>query len=165
MKFWMEDHFSGVSICSFHLILKEFTIPSPNRLPIVLPSSKLLSHYPETLVHLKTMKFKISQIPYSESSLRLSGCSILLYLASFGSMIIFPMSELYILHEDANDFGAIIIFSLLQLRYMVYPQTLLQCDPQCLEDVRIESIKFLDTEKNLNRIFSIEEIQLHFSTK
>ena len=79
-------------------------------------------------------------------------------------MIIFPMSELYFLHEDANDFGVIIIFSLLQLRYMLYPQTFLQCDPQCLEDVRIESIKFLDTEKNLNRIFSIEEIQLHFNT-
>ena len=59
------------------MILKEFMIPGPNRLPIVLPTSRLLNHYPENLVHSKTIKFKVSQIPYSESSLRLSGCSVL----------------------------------------------------------------------------------------
>ena len=58
-------------------ILKEFMIPGPNRLPIVLPTSGLLNHYPENLVHSKTMKFRVRQIPYSESSRRLSGCSIL----------------------------------------------------------------------------------------
>lgn len=76
MKFWMEEHFSGVSTCSFH-DSQRIHDSGPNRLPIALPTSGLLSHYPENLVHSKTMKFKVSQIPYSESSLRLSGCSVL----------------------------------------------------------------------------------------
>lgn len=72
---------------------------------------------------------KISQIPYSENSLKFCGCLILLYLASFVSAIIFPVSEVYILHGDTHYFWAIIIFSLLQLRYILYPQIFMQCDP------------------------------------
>lgn len=70
-------------------------------LPKVL-SSRLFRHYHETLVHSTTMKSKIRQIPYSDSFPRFYDCIILLYLASFGSVIIFPVSEVYILHGDAN---------------------------------------------------------------
>lgn len=102
VKFWVEAHCADVSICSCHLILTESMTPNTTRLPKVPPSAKLRSHHHETLVHSKTMKSEISQILYSVNSLRFYGCIILLDLASFGSVIIFPVSEVYILHGDTS---------------------------------------------------------------
>ncbi len=51
VKFWVEAHCPGMSICSCHLVLTESMTPSTTRQPKIPPSAKLLSYYHETLVH------------------------------------------------------------------------------------------------------------------